>query len=246
MDLTAGTILLGAAAALLVGFAKTGMPGAGIPAVALMAEVFRDNTKQSVGALLPLLILGDLFAIVYYRRHADWRRLLELCPYVVAGMVPAYLVLRFVDDDALRVSIGVLILVLLLVHVIRQRYGFRGLSDRWWLTATTGILAGFATTVSNAAGPVMGIYLVGRHMDKHQFLGTSAWFFFLVNVSKIPGYAVLGMLTADTFQFDLLLMPIVAAGAVLGIRILKRIPQAAFDVLVLALAGVAAVRMVLV
>ena len=146
----------------------------------------------------------------------------------------------------LRVSIGILILVLLVLHVIRQRYGFRGLSDRWWFTATTGMLAGFATTVSNAAGPVMGIYLVGRHMDKHQFLGTSAWFFFLVNVSKIPGYAALGMLTAESFHFDLLLMPIVAAGAVLGVRILKRIPQAVFDVLVLALAGVAAVRMILV
>ena len=118
-------ILLGVAAALLVGFSKTGMPGAGIPAVALMAEVFRENTKLSVGAILPLLILGDLFAIAYYRRHADWKRLLSLCPYVVAGMVPAYLVLRFVDDDVLRVSIGVLILVLLLLHVVRQRYGFQ-------------------------------------------------------------------------------------------------------------------------
>jgi uncharacterized protein len=167
-------------------------------------------------------------------------------PTLWLGMVPAYLVLRYVDDDALRVSIGILILVLLVLHVIRERYGFRELSDRWWFTATTGMLAGFATTVSNAAGPVMGIYLVGRHMDKHQFLGTSAWFFFLVNVSKIPGYAALGMLTTDSFPFALLLMPIVGAGAVLGVRILKRIPQAVFEVLVLGLAGVAAVRMILV
>jgi hypothetical protein len=245
MDLSTRAILLGAAAALLVGFSKTGMPGAGIPAVALMAEVFRENTKRSVGAILPLLILGDLLAIVHYRRHADWRRLLELCPYVVAGMLPGYVVLRYVDDDTLRVSIGILILVLLLLHVIRQRYGFHRLSERWWFTAITGMLAGFATTVSNAAGPVMGIYLIGRHMEKHQFLGTSAWFFFLVNVSKIPGYAALDMMTAETFLFAMMLMPVVAAGAVLGVRMLKRIPQAVFDVLVLSLAGIAAVRMIL-
>jgi len=243
MNLSPRAILFGAAAALLVGFSKTGMPGAGIPAVAMMAEVFRENTKLSVGAILPLLILGDLFAIVYYRRHADWARLLELCPYVVLGMVPAYLVLRFVDDDTLRVSIGALILVLLLLHVLRQRYGFRRLSEQWWFTAATGILAGFATTVSNAAGPIMGIYLVGRHMDKHRFLGTSAWFFFLVNASKVPGYTMLGMMTGDTLRFALLLAPVVAGGAILGIRVLRRIPQAVFDVLVLALAGVAAVRM---
>jgi hypothetical protein len=246
MDLSTRAILLGSAAALLVGFSKTGMPGAGIPAVALMAEVFRENTKLSVGAILPLLILGDLFAIVYYRRHADWRRLLELCPYVVAGMLPGYLVLRYVDDDTLRVSIGILILVLLALHVVRQRYGFQQLSELWWFTAITGMLAGFATTVSNAAGPVMGIYLIGQHMEKRRFLGTSAWFFFLVNVSKIPGYAALDMMTAETFRLAAMLMPVVAAGAVLGVRILKRIPQAVFDVLVLSLAGIAAVRMILV
>ena len=244
MDFPTWAILLGVVAALLVGFSKTGMPGAGIPAVALMAEVFRDNTKLSVGAILPLLIVGDLFAIAYYRRHADWRRLLALCPYVVAGMLPAYLVLGLVDDDVLRVAIGILILVLLLLHVVRQRYGFQQLADRWWLTAITGVLAGFATTVSNAAGPVMGIYLVSQHTDKHRFLGTSAWFFFLVNVSKMPGYTALGMMTRRSLTLDLLLVPVVAAGAILGVRILKRIPQAVFDVLVLALAGVAAVRMV--
>jgi hypothetical protein len=243
MNLTTRAILLGVSAALLVGFSKTGMPGAGIPAVAIMAEVFRENTKLSVGAILPLLLLGDVFAIVYYRRHADWARLLELCPYVIAGMVPAYVVLRYVDDDTLRVSIGALILVLLLLHVVRQRYGFRRWSERRWFTAATGILAGFATTVSNAAGPIMGIYLIGRHMDKQQFLGTSAWFFFLVNASKVPGYVALGMMTADTLRFALLLAPVVAVGALLGIRFLKRIPQAVFDVLVLALAGIAAVRM---
>ncbi len=244
MHFPTSALLLGIVAALLVGFSKTGMPGAGIPAVALVAEVFRDDTKLSVGAVLPLLILGDLFAIAYYRRHADWKRLLSLCPYVVLGMVPAYLVLRFADDDVLRVAIGVLILVLLLLHVVRQRYGVQLWSDRWWFTATSGVLAGFATTVSNAAGPVMGIYLVSQHADKHQFLGTSAWFFFLVNVSKIPGYAALGMMTHRTLAFDVLLAPVVAAGAILGVRILRGIPQAMFDVLVLALAGVAALRMV--
>ena len=244
MDGSTKAILLGSAAALLIGLSKTGMPGAGIPAVAMMAEVFRDSTKQAVGGILPLLLLGDLFAILYYRRHAQWRRLLELCPYVVAGMAPAYVVLRRIDDDTLRVAIGILILGLLLLHIARQRYGLGRLAERWWFTAATGILAGFATTVSNAAGPIMGIYLLGRHMDKHQFLGTSAWFFFVVNASKIPGYAALGMMTGETLRFSLMLMPVVAVGALLGIRVLKRIPQVVFNVLILVLAGVAAVRMI--
>ena len=133
-----------------------------------------------------------------------------------------------------------LILLLLVLHVVRVRYGFQHLVERPWFTALTGVLAGFATTVSNAAGPVMGIYLVSKHLDKHRFLGTSAWFFFLVNVSKLPGYAVLQMVTPQTLRWDLLLAPLVAGGALIGSRVLKRIPQSAFDVLVLALAGIAA------
>jgi uncharacterized membrane protein YfcA len=153
MDFTWYSFLLGGTAALLVGFSKTGVPGAAIPAIALMAEAFRHDTRLSVGAIVPVLILGDLFAIAYYRRHVDWPRLLELAPYVVAGMVPGYLVLWWIDADELRVLIGIIILGLLGVHVARQRFGWAGLVDRGWFVAGTGMLAGFGTTVGNAAGP---------------------------------------------------------------------------------------------
>jgi len=230
---------------MLVGFAKTGMPGAGIPAVALMAEAFRADTRLSVGAILPILIVGDLFAIAYYRRHADWHRLLELAPFVLVGMVPGYFVLRYIQADALRVLIGSIILVLLALQVARRRFGWEGMPDRTWFVAMTGILAGFGTTVGNAAGPVMSIYFVSKRLDKQQFLGTAAWFFFLVNVSKIPFFAQLGMITRQTLAFDLLLAPIVAGAAIVGALVLKRISQPVFNALVLGLAAVAAIRLVL-
>ncbi len=248
MDWSHTSLLLGGAAALLVGFAKTGMPGAGIPAVALMAEAFRGDTRTSVGAILPILILGDLFAIAYYRRHADWKQLAKLAPYVVVGMVPGYLVLllfKHLEGDGLRILIGVIILLLLGLQVARHRFGWETMAQRRWFGAMMGILAGFGTTVGNAAGPVMGIYLISKHMDKHQFMGTAAWFFFLVNVSKVPFFFALGMITPQTLKFDLLLVPIVAVAAILGAMVLKKIPQTVFNVLVLALAGVAALRMLL-
>jgi uncharacterized membrane protein YfcA len=93
---------------------------------------------------------------------------------------------------------------------------------------------------------MMSIYLVGRRLDKHQFLGTTAWFFFFVNVSKVPLFTALGMITVDVVKFDLLLLPITAAGAVVGALVLKKLPQTLFNVLVLVLAGVAAVRMLFV
>jgi len=243
-DLTLAAVLFGAGAALLVGFSKTGVPGAAIPAVALMAEAFSDDAKLSVGAMVPVLILGDLFAIAYFRRHAQWVRLLELFPYVIAGMLPGYLFLRCVPVSVFRPVLGWIVLGLLLLHVGRCK-GWDTVLQRWWFTAISGTLSGFGTAVANAAGPVMSIYLISRRLDKLEFMGTAAWFFFLVNVSKIPFYAWIGVMTPATLQFSAIVAPTVVIGAVLGVRVLKWLPQWTFDTLVLALAGVAAIRLIL-
>jgi uncharacterized membrane protein YfcA len=247
MELTQSSYLLGALAALLVGFSKTGVPGAAIPAVAMMAEAFRGRTEMSVGALLPILIVGDLFAITYYRRHAQWKRLWELFPFVIVGMVPGYLLLwgiQHIRADALRILLGALILVLLTLHLSQKRLGMEGMLDRQWFTGMMGMLAGFCTTIGNAAGPVMGIYLVSRRLDKHEFLGTAAWFFFLVNVSKIPFFVSLKMINLKTLHLDVVVVPVLVVGALVGVLVARRIPQGIFNALVLGLAGVAAVRLI--
>jgi uncharacterized protein len=232
-------------AALLVGFSKTGLPGAAIPAVALMAEAFRDDTRLSVGAMLPILLVGDLLALAYYRRHAHWGRLWELFPYVLVGMVPGYLVLWLTPGDHLRVLLGVIVLGLLGVQLARQWGAWHPLPDRRWLIGSTGLLSGFGTTVGNAAGPVMSIYLVSQRLEKQEFLGTAGWFFFLVNSSKIPLYFALGMITPATLRLDAMLVPIVVLGALLGVLVARRIPQKLFNFLVLLLAALAALRLVL-
>ncbi len=236
-------LVLGGCAALLVGLSKTAIPGAAIPAVALMAEAFRADTKLSVGAMLPILLVGDLFALAYYRRNAHWERLVELCPYVLAGMLPGYFVLRTATGPSLRVMLGALILLLLVVQLVRQRFHWQPSQDRRWIVGLTGLLAGFGTTVGNAAGPVMSIYLVGQRLEKQEFLGTSAWFFFLVNLSKLPLFFGLGMITTETLRLDLFLVPVVMLGALVGVRLLRRIPQRLFTTLVLLLAGLAGLRL---
>ena len=194
---------------------------------------------------MPILLVGDLFALAYYRRSASWERLIELCPYVLAGMVPGYVVLRTTSGEALRLLLGLIVLVLLLLQLARQRFGWEPRLDRRWSVASTGLLAGFGTTVGNAAGPVMSIYLVGQRLGKHEFLGTSAWFFFLVNLSKLPLFLTLGMITPQTLKLDALVIPMAALGALVGAFLLRRIPQRLFNTLVLLLAGLAALRLII-
>jgi uncharacterized membrane protein YfcA len=185
-----------------------------------------------------------LFAISYYRRHAQWKRLWELFPFVVVGMLPGYLFLRYVPSEIFRPVLGIIVLALLLTHFVRVG-GASAILQRGWFTAAAGVLAGFGTAVANAAGPVMSVYLISRKLDKLKFMGTGAWFFFIVNVSKIPFYLWIGVMTPATLQFSVLVAAFVVIGAGIGVLVLKRIPQHVFNMLVLLLAGLAAVQLIL-
>ena len=236
--------VFGALAALLVGLSKTGVPGVSIPAILMMTEAFAGNEKLSVGAILPILLVGDVLAVKYYRQHTQWDRLLGLFPYVLLGMIPGVYVLRNVDHQQFKLVLGILVIVLMAIEGGRQRFGWSKMPDQWWFVALMGIAAGFGTVVGNAAGPVMGIYLISRGMFKAEFMGTWAWFFMIVNVSKAPLFGSMGMITVETLKFDLILVPFVVLGALIGKRLFLLIPQKVFDPLVLALALIAAIRMV--
>lgn len=229
---------------MLMGLAKTGLPGVSIPAVLLMVEAFPNDAKASVGAMMPAILLGDVLAVAWFRRHADWSRLWGLVPYVAAGMLLGAWVLSRTTGNELRPILGWLIAAFLIVEVGRQWFAWEKMPGQWWFAASMGLVAGFGTMVGNAAGPVMTIYLISRGMKKQEFIGTAAWFFFIVNLSKLPIMFNLGMLTTDTMGFGLIVACAVPVGSFLGIWLLKIIPQRPFDVLALTLAGLAAVRLI--
>jgi uncharacterized membrane protein YfcA len=237
---------LAIASALLCGLSKTGLPGLSIPGILLMTEAYPHDARLSVGAILPVLLAGDFFAVAWYRQHADWGRLVRLLPYVLAGMVPGVFVLWTLDGNRLRPVIGILVLAMLVLELCRKWFDWEHMPHRWWFVAMVGSLAGFTTFVANAAMPVMTIYLVSQDLDKQRFIGTAAWFFLILNLSKVPAYCAMGMLTPSMLPLAAALVPVTVLGAFLGVYVLARIPQRFFDGLALALAGVAAARLLLV
>lgn len=245
--------LLGSVAALLVGFSKTGMPGAGILVVPLLAHAF--GPRQSVGVMLPMLIFADVFAVIWYRRHAQLDKLIRLAPWVVVGMALGALALKLLGEmpngkAEMGRLVGGLVLAMLAVHLGRKRWGDRLAPHSAAGVAAVGMAAGFTTTASNAAGPIMSIYLQSVGMAKDQFMGTAAWFFFVVNLSKLPVFVWLTwsnpanpMITSASLVQDAMLCPIIVAGVFVGRWVLPRVKQELFDAVVLTLAGAAAVML---
>ncbi len=228
--LSAGRWVLAAASALVVGLSKTGIPGLGIIFVPTFALVL--PARISTGALLPLLIVGDVVAVTWYRRHAVWKHLLRLFPWAVAGIVIGFFLLGRIDDRQLRPVIAGVVIVMLGVGLWRDlaTRGRAQVPSAWWFAAGAGVLAGAATMLANAAGPVMMVYLLAMRLPKDEFLGTGAWFFAAVNWVKVPFSVALGLITPPSLVFDSALAGAVLAGAALGIFAARRLPEKVFTV----------------
>jgi len=246
--------LVGIVAGFLIGVSKTGIPGVGILTVPILAYGF--GGWESVGIMLPMLVFGDCFAVFWYRRHAQWDKILTLLPWIITGMAIGGLVLWKLGEskshkDILNVIIGILVLIMLALHLLQDKLGDK-LTPRSSIgKASTGTAAGFATTVSNAAGPIMQMYMASYGMRKEEFMGTLAWYLLIFNTAKLPVFGLLTflhplkpMLTGHSLLLDLLLAPFILAGVFAGKWLFLRISQKAFHLAVLILAAVAAIKLI--
>ena len=177
MNHSSTSYILGAAAAAMMGMAKTGLPGVSILAVMAIAEAFPGDAKSSVGAIMPAIIVGDLIAVFWFRRQADWRKIVGLLPFVAIGMACGTALLSFTSGKALGPILGWMVLGFLALEVWRQCFRWGAIPHHWFFSAMVGAVAGFGTMIGNAAGPLMTIFFISRGMQKQELIGTAAWFF---------------------------------------------------------------------
>jgi hypothetical protein len=244
-DLTSAQWALAILAGLLVGISKTGVAGLGIISILVMAEVF--PARESTGIVLVMLIVGDVMAVAYYRRHANWRLLVGLLPWVLPGILLGNVALAYLNDAQMRPVLGGLVLALLVLQAARTRMGDwmeNKLPHTWWFAAGIGILAGAATMLANAAGPITIMYFLAKGLPKKEFMGTGAWFYFIVNLIKVPFSAGQGLITFDHLAFNAYLVPVILAGAIAGAALLPRVPQKIFNNVVFVLAVAASLKLI--
>jgi uncharacterized membrane protein YfcA len=239
-------LALMALAALIIGYSKTALGGLGVVAVAIFATVL--PAKESTAAILTILIVGDAIACWHYRRDPDWGLIRRLLPAVIPGLLLGTLFLRAVDDDTLRRSIGGVLLVLLALQLwVKWRSTDTESTTHRHPAAAwgAGSAMGFTTMTANAAGPVMTLYLSAAGIEKRRFVGTSAWFFLIVNLAKVPFSIGLGLMHPVDVTRALVLSPAVLAGGLLGYATVRLISQRTFDVAVLLASALAAAALLL-
>lgn len=232
-------------AAALIGANKTGLVSVSLLAVPLFAVVF--GGKSSTGVLLPMLMIADLFAVFSFRRNVQWKQIFRLLPWVVVGIAIAMLVGNRVPDRVFRVFIALSLFVVLTFLIVKEITG-REITVKGGLlsSAAIGLLGGFATMIGNAAGPVVSTYFISLDLDKNEFVATRAWFFWIVNVIKLP-FHIFAWKTIDlrSLQFDVVLIPAIALGAFAGVLLVRNIAEQPYRIFVIVATFVASVAMIL-
>ena len=237
--------LVALVAALGIGISKSGLPGVSLLHVVLFAHLFPG--LRSTGVVLPMLIVGDVGAVLLFRRQARWDLVARTLPPALMGVAAGWACMRGWPGLDWNPVIGGIVLALATVQVARTA------KPSWWaniphsraFAACVGFIAGITTMVANAAGPVMALYLLAVGLPKEAFVGTAAWFFLSINVLKVPFSTALGLLDGQSLLLNATLAPVIVAGLFAGRALTTRLPQRWFDHLVLAFAMVAGAKFLL-
>ena len=232
------------AAAIMIGINKTAIPGIGILPVVALAAAF--EARLSTGLQLGMLAVTDIMAVLYFRRHADWKILLRLLPWALVGLAVGAGILRLIppeDTRTTRILIGALVLFLLVLGEVKKHLHPEAIPAGGPFAAFFGILMGTTTQLANAAGPVSAIYFLSMKLPKEKYMGTTAWCFLILNWIKVPVFALEGRITAQSLLLDLCMLPVLVLGAALGILIFKKMNQKVFELVVKLLAAAASIKL---
>jgi uncharacterized membrane protein YfcA len=212
-------------------------------AVVIFASLF--DALDSTGIVLPLLLAADIGAVSLFTQHSRWDYIRRMLPPACIGVVLGTLIMLRMDNERFRPILGVTVLVLTAMQLVRRRWpdAFGNVPHTAAAGWTLGLLAGVATMMANAAGPLVALYCIAVGLPKMEVVGTMAWFFFIINVFKVPFSIGIGVIDGSSLVLDLLLLPAVVVGLFVGRWVLNRISQGVFEIALLVFAAAAALRL---
>jgi uncharacterized membrane protein YfcA len=230
--------------ALLVGMSKTGIHGTGMLAVPLLAVIF--GGMNSSGVMLPILCIADIFGVTYYHRHASWQHLRLLFPSAAVGIILGSQAGAYIDDSAFRFIMAFVIFASVALMVWLERNHKKDIPQGKVFSNVIGATGGFTSMIGNLAGSVMAVYFIAMRLPKNVFIGTTAWFFMVINLFKVPFHVFhWKTITVETLLMDLTAIPPIALGAYIGIAIVKQMNDSIYRWFILGMTVVAAIIMVL-
>jgi len=226
--------LLILAAAFIIGLGKAGLKGVDMLSVTIMALVF--GGKSSTGIVLPLLCMADIAAVYYYHRHANWHHFRKLLPWMAIGILLGVFLGKDMNELLFRRLMAVIVVLTIVIVLYMELRKSTTVPKHPMFAASTGLAAGFTTMMGNLAGAFANLYFLAMRLPKNDFIGTAAWLFLVINLFKLPFQAFYWKnINSTTLLTDLLLLPALALGFLLGIKLVKKMHDTSYRRVVIAL-----------
>ena len=228
-DLTPGFLVLFLLVAVLLGMAKAGLSGLGLAIIPIMALIF--GAKESTGVILPMLIAADIMAVTYWNRHAVWKHILKILPWVAIGIWIALFVGNSINDNQFRIVMLSVVWIMLILMVVNDLWKKESevIPHNMIFGSVMGLAGGFATMIGNSAGPVFTLYFLAMRLPKKEFIGTSAWLYFIMNTGKLPLQAIVWKnISLVSLLPGLISIPFIALGIFLGIKIVNLFSESVY------------------
>lgn len=230
-------------AVVITGVSKSGL-GGGLGQLSVPIMALFISPVAAVAIMLPILCTIDLFNVWGYRR--DWVKanVFVMVPGAVLGIGIGTLTFHHIDENAVRVLLGIISVIFALTYFVPQTPVSADTNKGKIIGSLCGAVSGFTSFVAHAGGGPVKMFLLPQRLSPRAFVGTNVYFFFIVNQIKIWPYLWLGQFSPENLSTSIMLLPAVPLGVWIGWKIVDIIDVELFYKICYALLMVAGLRLI--
>jgi len=218
---------------LMIGLAKGGLGGLGVLLTPILALVL--PVALAVGVLLPMLMVGDVFALYMYWKQWDLDLVKSMLPAGIIGAIGGTFLLSRLSPHSLRITLGIFVLTIVIYKFASDRVQIIRYKPKPWHGPLAGLLAGVASGMFNSGGPPFNSYLLLKKVQARPFIATSAIYFAILNLIKVPGFLYTGVLNLHQLFALWWVFPFIPIGIWVARLILTRVSPAVFEWIIVVL-----------
>ena len=226
-------------AVFILGLSKAGIKGPSVIYVTLLALVF--GGRASTGILMPLLLVGDVFAVIYYQKHVIWNHLFRLLSWMAVGVLIAVVIGKDLEEEFFKKIMAITIFISVIFMFWWDLKRNKSIPNYPVFRPFLGLFAGFNSMIAGVGGAFANLYFMAMQLPKKQFIGTISWLFLLINCFKVPFHIfVWKTITFESLMINFYLIPAEIIGLLIGVRIIKRINENQYRIFILAFTAIGA------
>jgi uncharacterized membrane protein YfcA len=214
--------------ALLIGLSKGGMGAVlGVLLTPVLSHVM--TVPAAISLSLHLLMIGDVFALYFFWKTWDMHYIRLLVPSSILGIIVGTYLLATLNNITLRHILGIFTLLFVVYKIADYRLKALDYHPREWHGYLAGAASGLGSALANAGSVPFTAYMLLQDVSPTVFVGTTTLFFAIVNVLKVPGFVLTGLIDLNRLLSVLWVIPFIVAGVYAGRWMIKRIHKRAFE-----------------